>query len=361
MRRRPSLELSKSRLLAISGALLLAALAAVIGMATGCGKASPTAPSGSTLVLTVNPTTIVSSSGTAAATATLRLPSGNPQPGAQVQFSSTLGTLSPALATTDNNGVAVSKLTGDGRIGMATVQAFSGAVMSSQVMVTIGAAAMTVTLQAVPATIPSTIPTGGAKVKLVALVRDATGAPVVGAQVNFTTNLGRLASGGGLVTTNSGGEATDTLTVQSTDIGNATSIMLGVDAAGSSGALVTATFTETIITNAATSVIAEANPSTLPLAGGTVNLIALVRNGSGSPVPGAGVNFSTTLGTLASGGGILTADKNGQVTDTLTIMPQTVATTASITASTPGAGSGLITSQPAVVSVGTQGSTSDHR
>jgi hypothetical protein len=360
MRRRILHQLPRSRHLITAGALLLTALAALIGMAAGCGRASPTAPSGSTLVLTVNPTTIVSSSGTAVATATLRLPNGNPQPGAQVQFSSTLGTLAPALATTDNNGVAVSKLTGDGRIGMATVQAFSGAVMSSQVMVTIGAAAMTVTLQAVPATIASTIPTGGAKVRLLALVRDATGAPVAGAQVNFTTNLGRLASGGGLVLTNSSGEATDTLTVQSSDIGNATSIMLGVDAAGASGALVTATFTLGINTNAAASVIAEANPSSLPLGGGKVSLIALVRNSSGSPVPGAGVNFQTTLGTLTSGGTILTADQNGQVTDTLTIMPQTVATTASITASTPGAGSGLITSQPAVVSVGTQSGAS-HR
>jgi hypothetical protein len=356
MRRRPLHELPKSRHLFTAGALLLTALAALIGMASGCGRASPTAPSGSTLVLTVNPTAIVSSTGTAIATATLRLPNGNPQPGAQVQFSSTLGTLNPTLATTDNNGVAVSKLTGDGRIGMATVQAFSGAVMSSQVMVTIGSAAMTVTLQAVPATLPSS----GGKVRLVALVRDATGAPVPGTQVNFTTNLGRLASGGGLVTTDSSGEATDTLTVQASDVGNATSITLGVDAAGASGALVNATFTLNIITNAAASIIAEANPTQLPLAGGTVSLIALVRNSSGSPVPGAGVNFSTTLGTLKSGGSILTADANGQVTDTLTIMPQTVATTASITASTPGAGSGLITSNPAVVSVGTQGATSDH-
>jgi adhesin/invasin len=341
-----SLRVSSAVLALVLTALALAALLT----AGACSKAAPTAPSGSTLTLSVNPAAIVSSTGKATATASLRLPDGLAQPGAQVQFTTTLGDITPALATTNNNGIATATLTGDGRTGMAMVMAFSGAVMSSDLTVSIGSQSGSISIQAVPATIPSS----GGKIRLIAVVRDSTGAPEAGAQINFTTNLGRLASGGGLVTADASGQATDTLTVQSSDIGNATSIMVGAETGGATGGLVTSTpFTIGIVTNAAASVIAEANPQVLPLSGGQVTLTALVRNSSGSPVPGAGVNFSTSLGTLNSGGGILTANANGQVMDILNIPAQTTATTAMVTASTPGAGSGLITSTPVVITVGT--------
>jgi adhesin/invasin len=319
-------------------ALVLTALALAGLLAVGaCSKAAPTAPSGSTLVLSINPAAIVSSTGSATASASLRLPDGLAQPGAQVQFTTTLGTLNPALATTNNNGIATATLTGDGRIGTAKVMAFSGAVMSSEVDITIGSQSASITLQAVPATIPSS----GGKVQLVALVRDSTGAPVAGAQVNFTTNLGRLASGGGLVSANANGQATDTLTVQAADVGNSTSITVGVDSAGAAGALQTASFTINIITNAAGSITVEANPSQLTQAGGNVTLTALVRNSSGNPVPGALVNFTTTLGSLGNSG-VIPADANGQVSTTLSLPSVTTTTTVTVTASTPGAGNQLI-------------------
>jgi hypothetical protein len=215
----------------------------------------------------------------------------------------------------------------------------------------IGGGPHTITLLAIPASIPAS---AGKPVKLIALVRDAIGQPAAGAEVNFTTNLGRLASGGGLVRTDANGQATDTLSVQSTDIGNQTSITVGAQTAAADGTLLSATpFTISILTNAAASIVASANPTQLPLSGGSVTLTALVRNSSGSPVPGAGVNFTASLGTLGSGGGILTTDKNGQVTDSLFIPAQSGPgpISVTVTAVTPGAGSNLITSNTVTITL----------
>jgi adhesin/invasin len=339
-----SLRVSSALLALVLTALALAGLLA----AGACSKAAPTAPSGSTLVLSVSPAAIVSSTGSATATASLHLPDGLAQPGAQVQFTTTLGDLNPSLATTNNNGIATATLTGNGRVGTATVMAFSGAVMSSNFDVTIGSTGGSITVQAVPASIPSS----GGRISLVAIVRDATGAPEAGASVNFTANLGRLASGGGVVITNSSGEATDTLVVQAADVGNATTITVGADTGGAMGALLPATpVTINIITNAAATIIVFANPQVLPQTGGMVTLTALVRNSSGNPVAGAGVSFSTNLGTVQSGGGIISTGANGQAMDTLTITGQTAPTTATVTASTPGPGNALINST-VVVTIG---------
>lgn len=332
---------------------LLALLAASVllvplALAAGCGKASPTAPSGSTLTLNVNPTTITSATGSAHATATLIRPNGTADPGTQVQFETSLGSFNPASQATNNSGVATSTLTGNGRVGTAKVTAFSGSVMSTEVDVMIGDLGASITLQATPPTIPSS----GGTVTLLALVRDATGAPVPAAQVNFTTTVGELRSRGGLVTANGNGQATDVLTVRSTDISSQTTIMVGADTANSMGALQTATFTIAILTNAAASIIVSGSPSTtLPASGGMVNLTALVRDATGSPVAGVGVSFSTTIGTLQSGGAVMNTGSNGEVFDILTVTPQPAATSGSVTASAIGAGGTLITSTPLAITV----------
>ncbi len=216
--------------------LVLAGLAAsAAALAVSCSKAPPTAPSGSTLTLTVNPTSIPTATGSATAIASLRLPNGTPQPGAQVQFSTTLGTLTPAIANTDNSGNATSRLTGDGRVGTASVSAFSGAVMATGIMVNIGAQASLVTLQAVPASINQT----GGTLHLIALVRDAQGNPVPDSPVNFSTQAGTLASGGGFVYTDATGTATDTLKVSSGDLVNQTGTSFNVSVQGATGSAVT--------------------------------------------------------------------------------------------------------------------------
>lgn len=350
MNRRAALSL-------LSAALLLPVLV------SGCGKASPVAPSGSTITLSANPSEITTPSGTSTITAVVRKPNGTVAAGVDVRFTTTIGTID-VLKATDSGGIATATLRGDGRTGTAMVNAAADGAGGSSggtgaasnalsvpigvPIVPVGGGAKTITLQGTPASILAS----GGKVKLVALVRDATGNPAAGVEVNFTTNLGRLASGGGLVVTNAGGEATDTLSVESTDIGNQTSVTVGAQTAAADGTLISAApFTISILTNAAASIVATANPAQLPLKGGSVTLTALVRNSSGSPVPGAGVNFTTSRGTLGSGGGILTADKNGQVTDSLFIPAQSAATTATVQAFTPGAGSNLISSNMVTITI----------
>jgi len=69
----------------------------------------------------------------------------------------------------------------------------------------------------------------------------------------------------------------------------------------------------------------QATPTTVEEGGGEIELLALVRGDSGSPLADAVVNFSTPFGTLDSGGGALISDANGQVVDTLTLTDRDVA------------------------------------
>jgi hypothetical protein len=117
--------------------------------------------------------------------------------------------------------------------------------------VEIGSTAKTITLQANPTNLPVDIPTNNpAEVSLLALIRDARGLPLANTGVNFTTQYGRLASGGRLIFTNSRGEARDTLVVRSADLTTAPpSIRVTAQAADSAGALVSATFDILVRTN----------------------------------------------------------------------------------------------------------------
>ena len=74
------------------------------------------------------------------------------------------------------------------------------------------------------------------------------GQPLPGATVNFTTQLGTLDSAGGLVATNSAGEATDTLIVRARDVNATTagSFEVGVEVPKSDGTLLVRTRSITI-------------------------------------------------------------------------------------------------------------------
>jgi hypothetical protein len=336
-----------------AAAILPLVASLLLTLVAGCGKANPVAPTGSTLSLHVSPTTIPSPRGSATATATLIRPNGTPDNGAEVQFTTTLGTFNPTSATTKSDGNAVSTLTGNGTAGTAKVTAFSGGVMSTELDVTIGSLGASITLQASPATLPATLPPDGAKVTLVAVVRDATGLPQAGEQVNFTTTVGTLRNNG-LIPTDANGSAIDVLTVKPTDLTSQTSIMVEADTANSMGAIQNAKFTIAILTNAAATIVVSGSPTTFHLAGGTCALTALVRDAIGNPVPNVGVSFSTSIGTLSNGsaqGAIKSTDANGNVFDTLTIPPQTGAATGMVTASAAGAGGSLVTSNPLTITV----------
>lgn len=200
----------------------------------GCGKATPVAPAGTTITLSISPT-VITASETAQVRALVRRENGTPvNPGTIVLFASTLGTVTPSAAT-DAQGIARGELRSDGRFGTAKVTAASGPVTTEPIDVQIGITAGTATLSATPASVSE----AGGKINLLALVRDAGGQPLAGALVNFQTQVGTLASGGGFLTTTSTGQAKDTLQVTAGDIATltASTFTVSVQASGS-GAVV---------------------------------------------------------------------------------------------------------------------------
>jgi adhesin/invasin len=314
--------------------LPLSATLILLALVTGCGKANPVAPSGSTITLSANPAVLSSPTGTSTITAVVRKPNGTVAAGVDVRFTTTIGTID-VLKQTDSGGIATATLHGDGRPGTASVNAVvDGGATATALMVPIGGGAKTITLEAVPANIPS----GGGTTKLIAIVRDATGQPAAGVAVNFSTNLGTLASKGGFRTTNGSGEAMDTLTIAPSDVTNQTSLMVTATAAAPDGTLQTATATISLVNpNAAASITLSADPGSISAskASNTITLTAVVLNSVGSGIDGANVLFTTTFGQLSTVGPVTT--KNGGIaTNTLTVGAVTQGQAITVTAQVPG-------------------------
>lgn len=210
-------------------AALGAALLLAFGLA--CDSASPVAPTGTMLTISASPTEIgVNGVSTIRVTA-LRANGTTVNPGTIIRLDTTLGTIE-AQVETDANGVGLATLRGDGRVGTATVTARSGSAEAATIEVTIGEVASSVSLQATPSSIPET----GGSVSLLAVVRDDQGQPLGGVSVNFTTEIGRLASAGGFIVTDANGQASDRLTVAESDIdalpATDNAFMVGVEAGG---------------------------------------------------------------------------------------------------------------------------------
>lgn len=219
----------------------------------GCDKATPVAPTDSILVLSANPTRIALN-GQSTITIVGRKPDGNPlNPGTEIRLSATLGSI-PGIVTTDRNGTATAIFQSDGRLGTAMITAAtsgstgstggstggsggstggsgsSSGTGSVSIQLEVGTSAGSIILQPTPTSLPAT----GGKVNLLAIVRDASGAPLANAGVNFTSDYGTLASRGGTVTTNARGEARDTLTLTESDLStNVSSVMVTAQTVGS--------------------------------------------------------------------------------------------------------------------------------
>jgi len=207
-------------------------VALLLTFGSACDSASPVAPTGTILTVSATPSEIgVNGTSTIRVTA-LRANGTRVNPGTVIRLDTTLGTIE-AQVETDDDGVAVATLVGDGRVGAAMVTARSGSAEAATIEVTIGEVATSVSLQATPSSIPET----GGSVDLLALVRDDQGQPLPGVTVNFTTEIGRLASGGGFITTGANGQASDRLTVAESDIDalapSANQFAVGVEAGGS--------------------------------------------------------------------------------------------------------------------------------
>jgi adhesin/invasin len=203
--------------------MLVAILALV---AAACDKVPLLAPSGSTITLSANATT-VPSGGTVGLTAFVTESSGTPvQNGTTVRFTSSLGTVTPSEVQT-TNGLAVATFTASSGSGVAEVRAVSGGATGTStgtggtgtttstcttncVQITVGAAAVSsVALRANPASVPAN---GGTVDIIATAVGGGTTAnvPLAGIPVSFSTTAGTLSATSAV--TNANGDAQVQLT-----------------------------------------------------------------------------------------------------------------------------------------------------
>ena len=291
------------------------ALGAVLALS--CGKATPVAPAGTTVTLSVNPTRI-NIEGQATATAIIRRGDGAPvNPGTIVNFSTSLGQVEPEASPTDDAGIATAVISGAGQIGIATVTASTGPAAPVSVELQIGSLASSMTLQASPTSVGQ----NGGDVDLLAVVRDDAGQLLKNLAINFSTSTGTLESLGAAVLTNAQGEARDKLTVTEVDIiaQGSDTITVNAFAATAEGTALLETSTEINIRGLVSSISLQVTPGSVARSGGVLSLLALIKDDVGRGVANAPVNFNTDAGTLASGGAVLQTDSGGQASDTLTL------------------------------------------
>jgi adhesin/invasin len=151
---------------------------------------------------------------------------------------------------------------------------------------------------------------------IVATVIESAGTPVQnGTVVTFTTTLGRI----------------DPLDAR-TQNGKVTVKLSGDGRSGTatitafSGGAISEQLTLPIGSAAAETVTLRAEPGRLPPGGGSTQIIALVRDAAGNPLPGASVAFSASAGNLSSG--VAVTDGNGEARTTLTTGRETTITAA---------------------------------
>jgi hypothetical protein len=185
---------------------LLLCLFAAAAVTMGCDRIALTAPSGSSVTLFSN-LTVLPLGGTAQITATVMEAGGTPvHDGTVVTFTTTIGTITPNEAQTDDGKVTVT-LNAGGQSGTAVVRAFSGGTTSGDLDLIMGAAAVSrIILTASPSSVSSS---RGGVVTLSALVVDEGNNAVPNVAVSFTTTQGTL--GQTRVTTDANGEARTTL------------------------------------------------------------------------------------------------------------------------------------------------------
>jgi hypothetical protein len=181
----------------------LAVFAALLTLA--CDKLPLLAPQQSTIKLSSAAAT-VQANGSTEVRATVLEQGGTPvQNGTTVTFTTNLGALSPAEART-LNGVATVQFLGNGQSGKASIKAISGGAASDPLELNVGAAAAgRVNLTANPTSVPAS----GGTTTITAGVFDASGNPLVGVPVTFTTTAGSFSAA--VVNTDSAGRASTNL------------------------------------------------------------------------------------------------------------------------------------------------------
>ena len=211
----------------------------VLAVLAGCSEGTPVAPSGTIFRVSAYPTRI-GTSGLSTVTISAYRSTGNPvNPGTEVRLSSTIGIVEPVVYTNDS-GQASARLRADGRVGTATVTAFSGGVEPITIDIAIGQLAASMSFQVTPSSVAET----GGTLDLLALVRDDVSQPLAEAQVNFRSEVGTLDSGGRFLSTDENGEATDRLSVTAADlqlIGD-DNFQVTAEVGGAGGSIISRTF-----------------------------------------------------------------------------------------------------------------------
>jgi hypothetical protein len=182
-------------------------LAVVAGLCTlACDKLPLLAPQQSTIKLSSAAVT-VQANGSTEIRATVLEQGGTPvQNGTTVTFTTNLGALSPNEART-LNGVAAVQFLGNGQSGKASIKAISGGAASDPLELNVGAAATgRVNLTANPTSVPAS----GGTTTITAGVFDASGNPIAGVPVTFTTTAGSFSAA--VVNTDAAGRAATNLT-----------------------------------------------------------------------------------------------------------------------------------------------------
>src|SRR2546427_1293891 len=140
----------------------------------------------------------------------------------------------------------------------------------------------------------SVLPIGGSATIIAQVVENAGSAPQAGTHVTFSTSLGTIQPAD--VETDTSGRATAVFTSSSS--GTATIIAIsGSATTGTNGALKIL-----VGTAAVQKVVVNASPATVPALGGSTTVSATVFDVNGSLMVGVPVSFTTTAGTLNSGG-----------------------------------------------------------
>lgn len=316
--------------------LLLSILAVA---AVGCDKATPTAPSGSTLGISASPARI-GLNGTSTITIIGRQPNGSAmREGTEVRLSTSIGTIDP-LVVIGRDGNATATLRGDGRKGAATVTASTGTLSGggsggsgggggnggsggSTGGSSTGSLTVTTTVQIgegddtkptlIVSANPSTLPVGGES-RITIIARNADGSPVAAGQtIILTSSLGTVNPSRPV--TGSDGTATARLSAGS-EAGTATiTALLG------SSEPATADVT---IRDAAFAISVDADPKSIQRNATTeIEVTAVVRNAQGLPVAAALVQFVSDFGSF-EGGTTAFTNSSGVAQITLVVDPEDI-------------------------------------
>lgn len=241
---------------------------------------------------------------------------GDPVAGATVTFTTTMGTLSAASMTTDANGVAEVTLAAGTVSGSATVVASCSGFAGVQSITFTTQAPASITVQGTPSTVKS-----GGTASIDVIVKDANGNPITGEVISFYfenpadnvtgSSIGGNSVGSGGAVTNEAGVArfgytggivngTDTITVRALSNGLTATGTVTVDSSAK-------------VINGIDLSVGDATPAI----GGSTVVRAIVKDTSGTVLPGVTVNFATSRGTLSAASDV--TDQYGMAEVTLTI------------------------------------------